>query len=204
MLDLFCYRKYGHNEGDEPRFTQPEMYAAIDRKKTVREVYIEHLIKTGKLTTEQADEIKVQRQQELERALEDTRKNGNYNLIPASMLGLWTDYKGGSDLDVPDADTRFPRTKARRCARQADELPRLVHPAPSHPALRSRQATQGHGDRRRRRLGHRRRTSLSRAFSSRASAAGSPARMSAAAPSATGTRSSSMQRPAAGTRGSGI
>ncbi|MGB5286371.1 MAG: 2-oxoglutarate dehydrogenase E1 component, partial [Polyangiales bacterium] len=111
VLDLFCYRKYGHNEGDEPRFTQPEMYAAIDRKKTVREVYIDHLVKTGKLTTQQADEIKVQRQQDLENALEDTRKNGNYNLIPASMLGLWTEYRGGSDLDVPDADTRFPMEK---------------------------------------------------------------------------------------------
>jgi 2-oxoglutarate dehydrogenase E1 component len=109
VLDLFCYRKYGHNEGDEPRFTQPEMYEAIDRKKTVREVYIDHLIKTGKLTTQQADEIKVQRQQELERALEDTRNNGNYDLIPATMLGLWTGYRGGSDLDVPDADTRIPK-----------------------------------------------------------------------------------------------
>ncbi|MBT8452024.1 MAG: 2-oxoglutarate dehydrogenase E1 component [Deltaproteobacteria bacterium] len=111
VLDLFCYRKYGHNEGDEPRFTQPEMYEAIDRKKTVREVYIDHLVKTGKLSTEQADTIKVQRQQDLERALEDTRKNGNYDLIPASMLGLWTEFRGGSDLDVPDADTRFPKAK---------------------------------------------------------------------------------------------
>jgi 2-oxoglutarate dehydrogenase E1 component len=111
VLDLFCYRKYGHNEGDEPRFTQPEMYAAIDRKQTVREVYIEHLVKTGKLSVEQAEEIKVRRQQDLENALEDTRGNGNYNLIPASMLGLWTDYQGGSDLDVPDADTRFAREK---------------------------------------------------------------------------------------------
>ena len=111
VLDLFCYRKYGHNEGDEPRFTQPEMYSAIDRKKTVREVYVEHLVKTGKLTVEQAEEIKVRRQQDLEHALEDTRQNGNYNLIPASMLGLWTEYRGGSDLDVPDADTRFPRAK---------------------------------------------------------------------------------------------
>ena len=111
VLDLYCYRKYGHNEGDEPRFTQPVMYAAIDRKQTVRDVYVEHLVKTGKLTHEQAEEIKVERQQELERALEDTRKNGNYNLIPASMLGLWEDYQGGSDLDVPDADTRFPRER---------------------------------------------------------------------------------------------
>ncbi len=108
VLDLFCYRKYGHNEGDEPRFTQPKMYAAIDSKKTVREVYIDRLVRSGKITAEQAEEIEERRQQELENALEDTRKNGNYNLIPASMQGLWTEYQGGRDLDVPDADTRFP------------------------------------------------------------------------------------------------
>ncbi len=109
VLDLFCYRKYGHNEGDEPRFTQPLMYSAIDQKRTVREVYVEHLKKTGKITDQQAEEIKKRRQQDLENALEDTRSNGNYNLIPASMLGHWADYKGGADASVPDADTRFAR-----------------------------------------------------------------------------------------------
>jgi 2-oxoglutarate dehydrogenase E1 component len=134
VLDLFCYRKYGHNEGDEPRFTQPEMYAAIDQKKTVREVYIDHLIKTGKLTTQQADEIKVQRQQELERALEDTRSNnGDYDLIPASMLGLWTDFRGGSDLDVPDADTRFPRPRLIDALGKLTSYPDWFTP---HPRIR--------------------------------------------------------------------
>ncbi len=109
VLDLFCYRKYGHNEGDEPRFTQPRMYAAIDEKRTVRDVYVDHLVQTGKLTLEQAEEIKERRQQDLENALEDTRKNGKYNLIPASMLGLWTDYHGGPDSSVADVDTRVPR-----------------------------------------------------------------------------------------------
>jgi 2-oxoglutarate dehydrogenase E1 component len=130
VLDLYCYRKYGHNEGDEPRFTQPEMYAAIDKKQTVREVYIEHLIKTGKLTREQAEEIKVRRQQDLENALEDTRKNGNYNLIPASMLGLWADYKGGSDLDVPDAVTRFPRKKLDQALDSLTTYPDWFTPHP--------------------------------------------------------------------------
>ncbi|MGB8331149.1 MAG: 2-oxoglutarate dehydrogenase E1 component [Polyangiales bacterium] len=130
VLDLFCYRKYGHNEGDEPRFTQPEMYAAIDRKQTVREVYIGHLVKTGKITTEQAEEIKVRRQLDLESALEDTRKNGNYNLIPASMLGLWTEYKGGSDLDVPDADTRFPRDELIEALDRMTSYPDWFTPHP--------------------------------------------------------------------------
>ena len=130
VLDLFCYRKYGHNEGDEPRFTQPEMYAAIDSKKTVREVYVDHLVQSGKLTREQAEEIKVRRQQDLEKALEDTRKNGNYNLIPASMLGLWRDYQGGSDLDVPDADTRFPRERLNEALDSLTSYPDWFTPHP--------------------------------------------------------------------------
>jgi 2-oxoglutarate dehydrogenase E1 component len=130
VLDLFCYRKYGHNEGDEPRFTQPEMYEAIDRKQTVREVYIEHLVKTGKMTTEHAEEIKGRRQQDLENALQDTRNDGNYNLIPASMLGLWTDYRGGSDLDVPDADTRFAREKLDDALDKLSSYPDWFTPHP--------------------------------------------------------------------------
>ncbi len=130
VLDLFCYRKYGHNEGDEPRFTQPEMYAAIDRKQTVREVYIQHLVKTGKVSVEQAEEIKGRRQNDLENALEDTRKNGNYNLIPASMQGLWTSYRGGSDLDVADADTRFPRARLDDALEKLTSYPDWFTPHP--------------------------------------------------------------------------
>jgi len=130
VLDLYCYRKYGHNEGDEPRFTQPEMYAAIDEKQTVREVYVEHLIKVGKLTREQAEEIKVRSQQDLENALEDARKNRTYNLIPASMQGLWTDYKGGSDLDVPDADTRFDRAELDKALESLVSYPDWFTPHP--------------------------------------------------------------------------
>jgi 2-oxoglutarate dehydrogenase E1 component len=106
------------------------MYAAIDNKQTVREVYVDHLVKAGKVTREQAEEIKVRRQQDLENALEDTRKNGKYNLIPASMLGLWTDYKGGRDADVPDADTRFPREQLDSALESLTSYPDWFTPHP--------------------------------------------------------------------------
>lgn len=110
VVDLFCYRKYGHNEGDEPRFTQPKMYNAIDQKRTVREVYIDQLVQRGQLSATEAEEISIRRQQDLEKALAEARE-GDYNLIPASMEGLWTDYKGGPDSSVADADTSYPREK---------------------------------------------------------------------------------------------
>src|SRR5437762_10102437 len=44
VIDMYCYRRRGHNEGDEPSFTQPLMYKAIDSRKSVREGYLEHLL----------------------------------------------------------------------------------------------------------------------------------------------------------------
>ena len=57
VIDMYCYRKHGHNEGDEPSFTQPRMYEVIRSKPTPREVYAEHLVKIGTLTEEECDEI---------------------------------------------------------------------------------------------------------------------------------------------------
>jgi len=130
VLDLFCYRKYGHNEGDEPRFTQPMMYAAIDNKRTVRDVYVEQLKRRGKITDEEAEEIKERRQEDLEKALEDTRTNGKYNLIPASMLGHWTDYQGGADTNVDDADTSFPKEKLNEILDKLTSYPEWFTPHP--------------------------------------------------------------------------
>lgn len=50
VLDIICYRRYGHNEGDDPSFTQPIMYNAIGAKKTTREIYADRLIARGDLT----------------------------------------------------------------------------------------------------------------------------------------------------------
>ncbi len=110
VIDLYCYRKYGHNEGDEPRFTQPTMYAAVDKKRTVREVYVSRLIETGRISQEQADEIEKRRRQDLEDALDETRQ-GDYALVPRSMEGLWNDYQGGLDAEVEDTPTAVPRER---------------------------------------------------------------------------------------------
>lgn len=57
FLDFNCYRKYGHNEGDEPAFTQPLEYDDIRKKKSIRSLYLERLIAEGVLDTKRADEI---------------------------------------------------------------------------------------------------------------------------------------------------
>jgi 2-oxoglutarate decarboxylase len=55
VIDMVCYRRYGHNETDEPAFTQPAMYALIDRHRSVRKLYTEALVNRGDLTLEEAE-----------------------------------------------------------------------------------------------------------------------------------------------------
>ena len=66
---MWCYRRLGHNEGDEPSFTQPLLYRAIKQRKTVREGYLEHLLKLKGVTSAEADEIAVSRHEHLEHEL---------------------------------------------------------------------------------------------------------------------------------------
>ena len=57
FIDVLCYRKYGHNEGDEPRFTQPLLYKAIAKHPNSREIYIKQLIAEGSVSAELAKEM---------------------------------------------------------------------------------------------------------------------------------------------------
>lgn len=69
-IDLRCYRKYGHNEGDEPRFTQPALYKEIDKTPGIHKIYAEELINEGIITKEEADSIVAEFKAELQREFE--------------------------------------------------------------------------------------------------------------------------------------
>ncbi|WP_172330539.1 2-oxoglutarate dehydrogenase E1 component [Mangrovicoccus sp. HB161399] len=60
VLDIFCYRRFGHNEGDEPMFTQPEMYTKIKRHKTTLQLYTERLVKDGLIPEGEIEDMKAQ------------------------------------------------------------------------------------------------------------------------------------------------
>ncbi len=66
VIDLICYRRRGHNEGDEPSFTQPVMYKLVDAKRSTRKLYTEALIGRGDITVEEAEEVLRDYQQQLE------------------------------------------------------------------------------------------------------------------------------------------
>src|SRR5262249_20324720 len=110
VIDMYCYRKYGHNEGDEPRFTQPVMYQLIDRKPTVREAYVDRLALAGHVTREEADEIARARRATLEAELEEAKK-GDYLVMPEAMGGVWAPYRGGPEKNVPEVPTGVGRER---------------------------------------------------------------------------------------------
>jgi 2-oxoglutarate dehydrogenase E1 component len=105
VIDMYCYRKWGHNETDEPRFTQPVMYSTIDRRPSVRAAYVEQLLKTGKVTREQVDALAAGSKQSLEQELTETRDSMHHPAL-SSLAGLWKKYRGGADAQVPDVGTR--------------------------------------------------------------------------------------------------
>ncbi|MDQ6766078.1 MAG: 2-oxoglutarate dehydrogenase E1 component, partial [Verrucomicrobiota bacterium] len=73
VIDMYCYRRYGHNEGDEPSFTQPDLYAKIDRRPSVRKLYKKELIDTGRLSEEEAATLEREFEEQLQAALDDVK-----------------------------------------------------------------------------------------------------------------------------------
>jgi 2-oxoglutarate dehydrogenase E1 component len=95
VVDMFCYRRYGHNEGDEPAFTQPLMYKAIAGHKSVRTIYAEKLVAEGVVTAEQAAQQDKDFQAFLESEFEVSK---NYKPNKADWLeGAWTGLAAAGD-----------------------------------------------------------------------------------------------------------
>ncbi|MFW5416637.1 multifunctional oxoglutarate decarboxylase/oxoglutarate dehydrogenase thiamine pyrophosphate-binding subunit/dihydrolipoyllysine-residue succinyltransferase subunit [Nocardiopsis sp. CNT-189] len=86
VVDLVCYRRRGHNEMDNPQFTQPLMYNVIDAKRSTRKLYTEALIGRGDITVEEAEQTLREYQQELERVFAETREADKKPIEPGSVV----------------------------------------------------------------------------------------------------------------------
>lgn len=75
-IDMVCYRKHGHNEGDDPNFTQPEMYDIIKKHRNPREVYVERLLSRGDVDKELAEKMESEFRQFLQERLDEVKQNG--------------------------------------------------------------------------------------------------------------------------------
>jgi len=102
VVDMICYRRFGHNESDEPAFTQPLMYKKIAEHPTTRTIYAEKLVRQNLLTKNQADAMVAEENRRLDQAFEASR---SYKVNKADWLeGSW------SGLTVASADARRGKT----------------------------------------------------------------------------------------------
>jgi 2-oxoglutarate dehydrogenase E1 component len=124
VVDLVCYRRRGHNEGDDPSYTQPLMYDLIEQKRSVRKLYTESLIGRGDITLEEAEQVLRDYQQQLERVFTEVREATS---VPSS----WTtvpDYPEKSG--VTEATTAISPETLKRIADAHVNAPEgfVVHP----------------------------------------------------------------------------
>ena len=105
VINMYGYRRLGHNEGDEPSFTQPVLYRAIAKRKSVREGYLEHLLQLGGVTREEADEIAAKRRELLEKELSASQSDRSTS-PPADKQGLWQKYTGGPEPESAQAGSK--------------------------------------------------------------------------------------------------
>ncbi len=131
FIDMFGYRRLGHNESDEPGFTQPVLYRAIENRPTVREGYLDHLLELGGVTREEADDISAHRRQHLEAELSQAR-GGEDRPADGRRRGLWKDYQGGPDADVPEVETGVAVKRLAELLEVQTHFPRDFH---LHPKL---------------------------------------------------------------------
>lgn len=107
VIDMYCFRRRGHNEADEPAFTQPALYRVIERRPSVHESYLEKLLKLGELTREEAQQIVEQQQAKLAADL-SVAKSEDF-VHKTDIGGVWSFYIGGREQDAADVDTGVRR-----------------------------------------------------------------------------------------------
>ena len=98
FIDLLCYRRYGHNEGDEPRFTQPNLYEAISKHSNPREIYHQKLISQGIVEANMVKEMANQFKDLLEVDLSEARKD-NTTSITRFMEKEWAHIRKAQEVD---------------------------------------------------------------------------------------------------------
>ncbi len=124
VIDMYCYRRYGHNEGDDPTFTQPQVYEAIKKRKSVREAYVENLLKLkGHITAEDANAIKKESTAQLEKEYENSRHSDyEYEHISAGK-GFWAPYRGGEEGKVKSVKTAISEKDVVSLLKAISEIP---------------------------------------------------------------------------------
>lgn len=129
FIDMVCYRKHGHNEGDEPRFTQPQLYSLIDKHPDPREIYTKYLIENGEPEAQKmAKEMEEVFWNELQARFDEVKQNAfPYELQAPEKL--WDQLRSSKDEDfLKSPETGIPEEKLRDLFQKLMEYPEGFKP----------------------------------------------------------------------------
>ncbi|CAB4362575.1 MAG: multifunctional oxoglutarate decarboxylase/oxoglutarate dehydrogenase thiamine pyrophosphate-binding subunit/dihydrolipoyllysine-residue succinyltransferase subunit [Actinobacteria bacterium] len=138
VIDMVCYRRHGHNEGDDPSYTQPLMYKAIAERRSVRKLYVEALVKRGDITVDEAEGALADFQQKLQVSLDQARAEAPATVKvakPPKPMGVRPHVETGVDralLDsIFDHFTAYPDgfTPHPKLVRQFETRSKMYHEA---------------------------------------------------------------------------
>ena len=126
FIDLLGYRKYGHNEGDEPRFTQPKLYKAISKHKNVKDIYAEKLLQEGAISASHLSEITAEFKGMLEKEF-DLSKKDKKSKVKEFMKSTWEAFDR-EDLStmLEPVDTSYKATQLKHIAKVVSTVPEGV------------------------------------------------------------------------------
>jgi len=124
FVDVLGYRKYGHSEGDEPRFTQPKLYEAISKQKNARDNYAGQLKSEGVIDDIYVEQLELEYNKELEEDLEASRKKAK-TVVTKILADDWIDYELGTVEDIlRPVNTTFDLKKLNKIAEGIAHLPK--------------------------------------------------------------------------------
>lgn len=123
FIDVLCYRKYGHNEGDEPRFTQPLLYKAIAAHPNPKDIYIKQLLSEGIIGDSLITEMEKKFKDLLQEKFEEAKLTENVT-IPSFLNGPWTGFKIATSTDFEKSpDTSVDQKVFLEIAKKTTALP---------------------------------------------------------------------------------
>jgi 2-oxoglutarate dehydrogenase E1 component len=107
VIDMVCYRRHGHNEGDEPAFTQPIMYEKIKNRISIRELYTEQLVMSGELSSQEAETIAETFSEKLQEVFEEVRRGASEPPAPRGFAGPWAGLSPQHTFDTVETGVSY-------------------------------------------------------------------------------------------------
>ena len=142
VIDMICYRRHGHNEGDEPSLTQPKMYKTIKEHRSVRKIYTEQLLRKGDISPTEAEEWLNHYQGKLQEAFDRTKEQE----APQSQRDpLWTDEDVTGYQNEPSPDTSISQDVLARVREALTKMPEGFAPHPKLKPVLTRRAAMAEG-----------------------------------------------------------